>query len=440
MKRLAAVLIALTAAGFVLCAVTEDIMGHPLRSWTLIGLLAASCAVYFAAVHLVLRQGREIPLWLVLGVAVLLRLSVIGGLPFLSSDIYRYVWDGMVQAAGINPYVHLPADQALAWLRDSAIYPNINRADYAPTIYPPAAQILFAAVGLTVPSVLTMKLAMVAFEALGIACLMRLLRMARLPAAQVLIYAWNPLAVWEFAANGHVDAMAVGLVALALLLRAQKRDGWAGVVFGAAVLVKFLPAAIGPALWRRGGAARLMAGGLATILALYAAYALWDGAGLRVLGFLSGYGAEEGLENGSGIWLLSGIAQLVTLPSWAPELYLGLVASGLLILALRMMARRAEPDIVTFCGDAAMLAVCLTLALSPHYAWYYGWLAVAACIRPSRMAVWLSAAPVLLYENPFVNQFVWPALVFVPALAFAWIDLRRKRPAGRLLPLSQGTI
>ena len=34
--------------------------------------------------------------------------------PFLSSDIYRYVWDGRVQAAGINPYAYVPADAALA--------------------------------------------------------------------------------------------------------------------------------------------------------------------------------------------------------------------------------------------------------------------------------------------------------------------------------------
>ena len=61
----------------------------------------------------------------------------------MSTDIFRYVWDGRVQAAGINPYRHVPADAALQHLRDDAIYPYINRADYAPTIYPPMAQIVF---------------------------------------------------------------------------------------------------------------------------------------------------------------------------------------------------------------------------------------------------------------------------------------------------------
>ena len=44
--------------------------------------------------------------------------------PFLSSDIYRYVWDGQVQAAGINPYRYVPADPALAGLRGHAVFPR----------------------------------------------------------------------------------------------------------------------------------------------------------------------------------------------------------------------------------------------------------------------------------------------------------------------------
>jgi hypothetical protein len=33
-------------------------------------------------------------------------------------DLYRYVWDGRVQAAGLNPYSYAPADPELAALRD----------------------------------------------------------------------------------------------------------------------------------------------------------------------------------------------------------------------------------------------------------------------------------------------------------------------------------
>ena len=53
-------------------------------------------------------------LWLILGVAIGLRAYVLLFDPLLSSDIYRYVWDGKVQATGINPYRYVPTDPALA--------------------------------------------------------------------------------------------------------------------------------------------------------------------------------------------------------------------------------------------------------------------------------------------------------------------------------------
>src|ERR1700723_4650051 len=93
------------------------------------------------------RVAERIPpdrvLWLIFSVAILLRAYMLLFDPILSSDIYRYVWDGRVQAAGINPYRYFPADQALALLRDGTIFPHINRADTAVTIYPPVAQFFF---------------------------------------------------------------------------------------------------------------------------------------------------------------------------------------------------------------------------------------------------------------------------------------------------------
>ena len=51
--------------------------------------------------------------------ALLFRLSLVPMETFLSSDIYRYIWDGRVQAAGkVNPYLYPPADKNLAHLHD----------------------------------------------------------------------------------------------------------------------------------------------------------------------------------------------------------------------------------------------------------------------------------------------------------------------------------
>src|SRR6266480_2356803 len=88
-------------------------------------------ALYALAVWLIM-SGRwdAKALWIVLAVAALARAIALFAPDTLSDDIYRYVWDGRVQAAGINPYRYVPDDPALAFLRDEDIYPYVNRADY----------------------------------------------------------------------------------------------------------------------------------------------------------------------------------------------------------------------------------------------------------------------------------------------------------------------
>ena len=53
---------------------------------------------------------------LILGWAVIFRFSVLWVTPgFLSDDIYRYIWDGLVQEAGINPYDYPPGAPELGF-------------------------------------------------------------------------------------------------------------------------------------------------------------------------------------------------------------------------------------------------------------------------------------------------------------------------------------
>ena len=430
-------LLALVLGGLALHVPGSVGVGRVERVNLFVAVLAAAAACYLAACAIVLRHGGDRQtLPLVLGVALLLRLPVLAAPPFLSSDLYRYVWDGRVQQAGINPYRFIPADPALRFLRDDAIYPHVNRRDYAPTIYPPTAQLLFRLVARVSQTPLAIRLAMVGCEALAVLCLWHLLRQAGLPPARVLIYAWNPLAVWCFAGNGHVDALAVGLVALALLCRGLRRDGLAGAVFGAAILVKFLPVVIAPALWRP-WRWRMPIAAAATMMALYACYL---GVGTKVFGFLSAYGAEEGLSRGGGIWILAGLGRLGTLPWWSVGTYVGLCALGLgawaLAIALpRQWDDRPGGEIVRVSGQAGLLASAVMLLLSPHYPWYFPYLGVFAVLAPFSCVIWMSVAPLVLYLSPWHEFFLWPSLVYAPALVLAVLDLRRAdRPTRLAVP------
>jgi hypothetical protein len=107
--------------------------------WALIATFESGGLGAWAAERLAARSDQRPALIIILAGAVAMRLALLFVEPCLSSDIYRYIWDGRVQIAGINPYRYVPKAPELAQLRDAAIFPNINRASYAPTIYPPVA-------------------------------------------------------------------------------------------------------------------------------------------------------------------------------------------------------------------------------------------------------------------------------------------------------------
>ncbi len=417
-------LIAATALGLTLHVHQGPQAGTERHVTLFVAILAAAAAAYLAACRLVTGPDAPRALWWVLLVAIAMRALVLLAPPFLSSDLYRYVWDGRVQQAGINPYRYIPADPALRFLRDETIYPRVNRRDYAPTIYPPTAQLVFRAIAAISQTGLAVRVTTILFEALAIACLLLLLKHAGLPATRALVYAWNPLAVWSFAGNGHVDALAAGLIPLALVFRSGRRDILTGIGLGAAILVKFLPVAIAPALWRRPRLAMPLACA-ASIVSLYAIYA---GAGAHLFGFLRAYGHEEGLDAGSGIWLLAGLGDLVTLPRAAGPVYLLAVALLLAVLAARVASHPPDRSIVAVARDAGLLAGAMMVLISPHYTWYFPFLATLATIATSWALTWLSVAPLLLTLDPLHEFFVWPSLVYIPTLALAVVDHRNRRP------------
>ncbi len=392
--------------------------------------------IYFAAVALVRRGAPPArTLWMILGFAGMFRLLVVLFPPFLSNDMYRYIWDGWVQGAGINPYRYIPNDPHLAFLRDAAVFPNINRADYAHTIYPPAAEMSFyiaTRIGalLALPPVLAMKLAMLGFEGVGIWAMLRLLDQADLPRARILIYAWNPVPVWEFAGNGHVDAIAICFIALALLAVCQSKTGWGAAALAGAALTKFLPVILLPALWRRWDWKFAAVFG-ATVAMLYAPYL---SAGKGVLGFLGGYGAQEGIDNGHGLFLLSGLGRIVALGNLAADLYLIALAVILAALGAFMVFAQPQPSApaaVTrlMARHAALLGCLLMVGISPHYPWYYCWLLIPACILPGSSIIYLVTATFLLYLNPSHRGLFWPAWLYGPFALLALRDAWAAQPS-----------
>ncbi len=356
----------------------------------------AALFVLFAAV--LLTQPRNRWTWPVaLAGGILCRFCTLFSEPFLSTDIYRYAWDGIVQHAGISPYRYVPADPALAFLREpnQDIYDNINRRDWAVTIYPPGAQALFYLITGLVPSMTAMKLAMILFEGLTLLGLYRLLaRMGRAP-EQAALYCLCPLLAWEFGVAGHLDSAAMAFIALALLARWDRRPTLVGLFLGAAAMIKLYPLVLFPALWRRGD--RRMPAVVAAMAA--AGYGAYAGVGWRVFGFLGGYAREEGIDSGERFYLLNLLHTVPGLRRVGVPVYIGcagLVFAGLAYWCWRTCADPRQdaremgqtrlfrlPPAANFVVPCAAIAFTVNLLFSPRYPWYGAWLVPFLVLVPS---------------------------------------------------------
>lgn len=381
-------------------------------------------AVWAAAAVLMRRREWRPSLVLILGTAILMRVIALAAPVFLSDDIYRYVWDGRVQAAGINPYRYIPTDRHLAALQDEAIFPNINRNNYAPTIYPPIAQMLFLLAHGFGGTVLATKLVFVAAEAVGIWALLLVLRAAEAPRQQILLYAWHPLPIWEIAGSGHIDAAVVAFTVLALAAALAGRRAWSGAALAAATLVKFFPLVVAPALWRPAGSNRWdWRWPAAFIAVVVAAYLPYVAAGWRVLGFLPGYAAEENLTSGSGFWLLDMSRHVVPVPLAA---YLATIAAAMAGLSIGALRRTPQPR--SSLRWATVLAIAVTFLSSPHYPWYFVWLVALLAVTPWWPGWWLTVTAVLLYCEPKTGRIpLWEGFTLYGGfIVLCGIDVARR--------------
>jgi alpha-1,6-mannosyltransferase len=381
------------------------------------GLVAMYQALlYLVAVWVVLNwPANRWTFFIILACAAGCRLICVLSPPFLSTDIFRYVWDGRVQAAGINPYRYIPADPHLAFLRDLDIYPHINRRSYAHTIYPPGAQMLFLLITRLGESVRWMKLGMVGLEAFTIWALVKLLTAIGLRREQVLIYAWHPLLFWEVASSGHVDGAALPLIVLALLFHLRHKPAATGLVLGAATVIKLYPIVLFPALYRRSQGGKLdwkMPACAAGVIA--AGYACYLSVGPQVLGFLPDYAKEEGLESGSRYFLLTLARHILHWEALPTAAFYGFAALLLLGLALWAWLRsETGPLDPILCSFA--IATALMLLFSSHYPWYYLWLLPFVCVIPYVPMLYFTTACFYLYTTQLANP--GPAMYYM----FEWL-------------------
>jgi hypothetical protein len=403
-----------------------------------LGLFAALFVLYWLAFRLIRPGGEDRPAPPLKGIllfAALFRLILLfAGLPeerplaalardlggertgyttFLlyDNDLWRYLWDGHVRASGFDPYEAAPArfaeraeieegaaplDSPLWW----DVLDNVSFQGHT-TVYPPAAQLLFGLSHALAPgSVFVLKALLAGFDLAACALLAGLLRRRGRFSGEVLLYAWNPLAIKEIAGSGHADALMIFWLVLALWLLERGRGASANAALGIAVVSKLGAAILVPLFLLRTRARAwwaLPAGMIVPALAFVG--------GLREMaGGLAIYGRDWVFN--SGPWAAArSIFEALGAPDPALAAH-GLTKAALIAILIAVLWReRARGPSST--SEFALLGslVLLHPAVMP---WYLLWALPAAILAGYRSWILLTALSLLSY------------LIYADQIQYAW--------------------
>ena len=423
-------LVALSVLGIAtVCLTFAAIRSHDRSDNLFIAIVTVQACLAIAAMRLATTLAATPTLVVLFGVGLILRVVLFATPPLLSDDIYRYIWDGRILNAGFNPFLHVPADPVLASLRDGSIWPHVDKKDYAVTIYPPVAQAIFGLVTRIADSLYSMKLAMLAFETLGVAAMVSLLRQMGDGMAPLALYYWHPFSAWEVANNGHVDAAMMGAAVAGLAWCTYRRPVRLALTLASAALIKPFAVLFLPSTWRPFDV-RLP---LLVLLFAGVCYAPFlASAGSGVLGFLGQYFQEQGLASGSGFFFVL-MAFKLGAPPIARDIYLVASAMGLLALAIGL-ALRARRDDRARLVEAALLGITFLIVLTPVYPWYFLLVAPFAVLLRSRCAFAMMTTGFWLYsfapdQIDFIYRWAASLALILLAAGFDVMRLRRGQTA-----------
>jgi alpha-1,6-mannosyltransferase len=439
------------------------LLERPILSLVLIELIAG--AVFMTTIwgnRLSGPRSRALMTW-VFAVGALLRAIMMTSTPMLETDFYRYMWDGAVLANGISPYRYSPEEaakpsdsvpialQKLAHESGNVIT-QVNHPQLR-TIYPPVAQVFFAAAYFLGPwSMLSLRIVLAVCDAATCLLLLAVLRGLNLSTLFVVIYWWNPLVVKEIFNSAHMDVIPVPLVLAALILTMRARHLNAAGVLALAVGAKLWPVVLLPVvlsrLWRV-PRQLFLAVALFSFLSLMLLLPVYLGGFDWNSGFMA-YGRQWEMNDALFMALTWGVAWFAKLvPATSSVLPTQVDAAARIVTLLILGAwiawlSRNRPAAASEFWERSLLILAALFLLSPtEFPWYYLWVMPFLVIKPRFPLLLLGALLPLYYlrfyytarDNVGVFDYYIVWLEYIPVwciLIYEWLVTSRAR-AGKPL-------
>lgn len=224
------------------------------------------CYIYLFIAYLLLCKLLEGSPRAGIFISIFFRLLLLFSIPSLSDDFNRFIWDGRLLAAGVNPFHEVPEFYMLQGSNIPGInlelFDNLNFKIYH-TMYPPVAQFtgwLAVLIGgeserLTV---IVMRLFIMVAEMGSIFLIYRLLQYYKMNSSRVLLYALNPLVILELTGNLHHEAYVIFFLLLTVYFFHKNNLWFTALAISLAIASKLIPLIFLPLFLNRFSIKRLL--------------------------------------------------------------------------------------------------------------------------------------------------------------------------------------
>ncbi len=219
----------------------------------------------FGSYLVIYQQRKTFSLKQLIVLAFFAQLLSMWNLPNLSIDFYRFLWDGEITLAGINPFDYKPEEivtspELFAQINGSSeymqeIYAGIgeqSQGNYS--CYPPVNQFYFLVSTAFSDSLLfntlLLKLLIVLTEFIGAIYLLKFLKNIGIEGSRMWLLFLNPLWIIECTGNVHFEGVMLSFLFIALYFLSLKKEAIGSFYFAIAVQIKLIPLIILPFFYR----------------------------------------------------------------------------------------------------------------------------------------------------------------------------------------------
>ncbi|MDG1394658.1 MAG: glycosyltransferase 87 family protein, partial [Flavobacteriaceae bacterium] len=183
--------------------------------------------------------------------AIGLRLIFLVAIPNLSQDFYRFIWDGRLLLAGLNPYLFTPSglvySQPDLFPQMKLLFEGMGALSAGHfSNYPPIHQLPFVIAAMLAKysilgSVIVLRLILIGAD-LGILFFgKRLLKKLQLPTKKIYWFLLNPLVIIELTGNLHFEGLMLFFFLMALYFIHSKKWHLAALTMALSIAVKLVP-------------------------------------------------------------------------------------------------------------------------------------------------------------------------------------------------------